>query len=50
MIVFVYWIVSLKDGTFLPEFVFREAEKIQSRIGCGSTYEGTSFDVGLTLV
>jgi hypothetical protein len=45
MIVFVYWIVYLKADTFLPEFVFRDAEKIQSQIGGGSTYEGTSFDV-----
>ncbi|RQT14386.1 hypothetical protein [Burkholderia contaminans] len=44
MIVFVYWIVYAKAGTFLPEFVFRDAEKIQSQIGGGSTYEGTSFD------
>ncbi|VWB31367.1 hypothetical protein BLA6993_01354 [Burkholderia lata] len=44
MIVLVYWIVYAKAGTFLPEFVFRDAEKIQSQIGGGSTYEGTSFD------
>ncbi|VWM11567.1 hypothetical protein [Burkholderia lata] len=44
MIVFVYWIVYAKAGAFLPEFVFRDAEKIQSQIGGGSTYEGTSFD------
>ncbi|VWC33654.1 hypothetical protein [Burkholderia lata] len=44
MIVFVYWIVYAKAGTLLPEFVFRDAEKIQSQIGGGSTYEGTSFD------
>ncbi|VWD48721.1 hypothetical protein [Burkholderia contaminans] len=44
MIVFVYWIVYAKADTFLPEFVFRDAEKIQSQIGGGSTYEGTSFD------
>lgn len=39
-----YWLVYAKAGAFLPEFVFRDAEKIQSQIGGASTYEGTSFD------
>ncbi|WP_244106576.1 hypothetical protein [Burkholderia anthina] len=42
--VLAYWIIYAKAGAFLPEFVFRDAEKIQSQIGGGSTYEGTSFD------
>ncbi|VWB62118.1 hypothetical protein BLA13014_02774 [Burkholderia aenigmatica] len=42
--VLAYWIVYAKSGAFLPEFVFRDAEKIQSQIGGASTYEGTSFD------
>ncbi|KAB0648475.1 hypothetical protein [Burkholderia territorii] len=28
----------------LPEFIFRDADKIQTQIGGGSTYEGSSFD------
>jgi len=39
-----YWAVYAKADAFLPEFVFRDAEKIQSQIGGGATYEGTSFD------
>ncbi|MGU7771930.1 hypothetical protein ACV229_17395 [Burkholderia sp. MR1-5-21] len=39
-----YWIVYVKAGAFLPEYVFRDAEKIQSQIGGSSDYEGTSFD------
>ncbi|MFM0246438.1 hypothetical protein [Paraburkholderia sediminicola] len=35
-----YW----KASTFLPEFVFRDSEKIQSQIGGSSTYQDTSFD------
>lgn len=42
--VLAYWIIYAKAGAFLPEFVFRDAEKIQSQIGGASTYEGTSFD------
>ncbi|WP_144113304.1 hypothetical protein [Paraburkholderia sp. BCC1886] len=36
----VYW----KAGSFLPEFISRDAEKIQSQIGGSSTYQDTSFD------
>jgi hypothetical protein len=35
-----YW----KASVFLPEFVFRDSEKIQSQIGGSSTYRDTSFD------
>jgi hypothetical protein len=35
-----YW----KASTFLPEFVFRDSDKIQSQIGGSSTYQDTSFD------
>ncbi|WP_269501785.1 hypothetical protein [Burkholderia sp. IMCC1007] len=42
--VLAYWLVYAKAGAFLPEFVFRDAEKIQSQIGGANTYEGTSFD------
>jgi hypothetical protein len=35
-----YW----KASMFLPEFVFRDSEKIQSQIGGSSTYQDTSFD------
>ncbi|KUZ77118.1 hypothetical protein [Burkholderia ubonensis] len=39
-----YWSVYAKAGALLPEFVFRDAEKIQTQIGGSNTYEGTSFD------
>jgi hypothetical protein len=39
-----YAIVYTKASTFLPEFVFRDAEKIKSQIGGSNTYQGTSFD------
>ncbi|WP_244097725.1 MULTISPECIES: hypothetical protein [Burkholderia] len=39
-----YWIIYAKAGAFLPEFVFRDAEKIQTQIGGANTYDGTSFD------
>ncbi|KWN08350.1 hypothetical protein U0E10_17055 [Burkholderia ubonensis] len=42
--VLAYWIVYAKASAFLPEFVFRDAEKIQDQIGGSGTYEGTSFD------
>ncbi|MBZ5789574.1 hypothetical protein K8353_05570 [Burkholderia contaminans] len=42
--VLLYWIVYVKAGAFLPEYVFRDAEKIQSQIGGSSDYDGTSFD------
>ncbi|WP_260436185.1 hypothetical protein [Burkholderia sp. Bp9143] len=42
--VLAYWIIYAKAGALLPEFVFRDAEKIQSQIGGANTYEGTSFD------
>ena len=42
--VLLYWIVYAKAGAFLPEYVFRDAEKIQSQIGGSGGYDGTSFD------
>ncbi|WP_338640815.1 hypothetical protein [Burkholderia pyrrocinia] len=42
--VLLYWIVYAKAGAFLPEYVFRDAEKIQSQIGGSGNYDGTSFD------
>lgn len=36
----IYW----KASAFLPEFVFRDSEKIQSQIGGSNTYQDTSFD------
>ncbi|MGS0895677.1 hypothetical protein ACVBGC_24570 [Burkholderia stagnalis] len=42
--VLLYWIVYAKAGAFLPEYVFRDAEKIQSQIGGSGDYDGTSFD------
>jgi hypothetical protein len=35
-----YW----KASSFLPEFVFRDSDKIQSQVGGASTYQDTSFD------
>ena len=42
--VLLYWVVYAKAGAFLPEYVFRDAEKIQSQIGGSGGYDGTSFD------
>ncbi|CAB3756019.1 hypothetical protein GQ57_02415 [Burkholderia sp. MSh2] len=42
--VLLYWIVYAKAGAFLPEYVFRDADKIQSQIGGSGDYDGTSFD------
>ncbi|MFM0175128.1 hypothetical protein [Paraburkholderia sediminicola] len=39
-----YFAMYWKASAFLPEFVFRDAEKIQSQIGGSSTYQDTSFD------
>lgn len=39
-----YALLYLKAGSFLPEFVFRDSDKIQSQIGGSSTYQNTSFD------
>ena len=38
--VLMYW----KASTFLPEFVFRDSDKIQSQVSGSSTYQDTSFD------
>lgn len=42
--VLLYVTLYLKASAFLPEFVFRDSEKIQSQIGGSSTYQDTSFD------
>ncbi len=39
-----YIVVFAKAGTFLPEFIFRDADKIQAQMAGSSTYDGTSFD------
>ncbi|HEY3596903.1 MAG TPA: hypothetical protein VGL08_05220 [Paraburkholderia sp.] len=39
-----YLVVFVKAGTFLPEFIFRDADKIQAQMTGASTYDGTSFD------
>jgi hypothetical protein len=44
LMVFFYALLYLKASSFLPEFVFRDSEKIQSQIGGSSTYQNTSFD------
>lgn len=38
--VIVYWQAS----SFLPDFIFRDAEKIQAQIGGSDAYAGSSFD------
>jgi hypothetical protein len=38
--VMMYW----KASALLPEFVFRDSDKIQSQVGGSSTYQDTSFD------
>ncbi|WP_051481696.1 hypothetical protein [Paraburkholderia nodosa] len=43
-IVILYALLYLKASSFLPGFVFRDSEKIQSQIGGSSTYQNTSFD------
>ncbi|WP_341317176.1 hypothetical protein WN982_38430 [Paraburkholderia sp. IMGN_8] len=39
-----YLIVYVKASTFLPDFIFRDAEKIQAQMVGADTYSGTSFD------
>lgn len=39
-----YVVVFLNAGAFLPDFIFRDAEKIQAQMEGSNTYEGTSFD------
>jgi hypothetical protein len=40
----VYVGVFLNASAFLPDFIFRDAEKIQAQMDGSSTYDGTSFD------
>jgi hypothetical protein len=42
--ILLYLMMYAKAGVFLPEFVFRDSEKIQSQIGGSNTYQDTSFD------
>ncbi|WP_175130743.1 hypothetical protein [Paraburkholderia rhynchosiae] len=42
--VLLYAAMSWKASQFLPDFVFRDSDKIQSQIGGSSTYQDTSFD------
>ncbi|WP_027782070.1 MULTISPECIES: hypothetical protein [Burkholderia] len=39
-----YLAVYANARALLPEFIFRDADKIQTQIGGGSTYDGSSFD------
>ena len=39
-----YVAIYANARTLLPEFIFRDADKIQTQIGGGSTYDGSSFD------
>jgi hypothetical protein len=40
----VYIAVFVNAGAVLPEFIFRDADKIQAQMEGSSTYEGSSFD------
>jgi hypothetical protein len=40
-----YLAIYVNARTLLPEFIFRDADKIQAQIGGDNTYEGSSFDV-----
>jgi hypothetical protein len=42
--VLLYAVVFAKAATLLPEFIFRDADKIQAQMSGASTYEGSSFD------
>jgi hypothetical protein len=42
--VVLYGLVFAKAGALLPEFIFRDADKIQAQMSGSSTYEGSSFD------
>ncbi|KAG8150884.1 hypothetical protein BFF94_025565 [Burkholderia catarinensis] len=44
LVALLYVGVYANARTFLPEFIFRDADKIQTQIGGGSTYDGSSFD------
>jgi hypothetical protein len=44
LVSFLYVVLYLKASAFLPEFVFRDSDKIQSQVGGSSTYQDTSFD------
>jgi hypothetical protein len=40
----VYVVIYVKASALLPEFIFRDAEKIQAQMSGAQTYAGTSFD------
>lgn len=40
----IYVVIYVKASTFLPDFIFRDADKIQAQMGGAQTYAGTSFD------
>jgi len=42
--VLLYAVVFVKASALLPEFIFRDADKIQAQMSGASTYEGSSFD------
>ncbi|MET3631996.1 hypothetical protein [Burkholderia sp. 572] len=44
LVALLYVGVYVNARTLLPEFIFRDADKIQTQIGGGSTYDGSSFD------
>ncbi|WP_236872728.1 hypothetical protein [Burkholderia sp. NRF60-BP8] len=44
LVALLYVGVYVNARALLPEFIFRDADKIQTQIGGGSTYDGSSFD------
>ncbi|WP_175778146.1 hypothetical protein [Burkholderia cenocepacia] len=44
LVALLYVGVYANARALLPEFIFRDADKIQTQIGGGSTYDGSSFD------
>ncbi|WP_230474796.1 hypothetical protein [Dyella monticola] len=45
MMALLYLAIYANARALLPDFIFRDADKIQTQIGGGSAYSGTSFDV-----
>ncbi|GAB2875501.1 hypothetical protein GCM10027093_08640 [Paraburkholderia jirisanensis] len=44
VLIVLYIAIYAKASLFLPDFVFRDSDKIQSQIGGSNTYQDTSFD------
>ena len=44
LVALLYVCMYANARALLPEFIFRDADKIQTQIGGGSTYDGSSFD------